>query len=115
MGSHADTDQVPRINNVRIPTLQVDRLHRIHMMNIDSAVNGIVSMTHIESVVSDDDFVSDRLPLTAPIEALVQPTVSSKRTFAHTLLYSKIAVAIEVVFKRKEFLSRPQTHRGIPS
>lgn len=84
-------------------------------MYIDSAVNGIIPMTHIESVVSDDDFVSDRLPLTAPIKALVQPTVSSERAFAHTLLDSKIAVAIEVVFKCKEFLSRPQTHRGTPS
>lgn len=115
MGSHADADQVPRINNVRISALQVNRLHRIHVMNIDSAVNGIVSMTHIESVVSDDDLIAYRFPLCTSIEPLVQPTVSSERTFTHTLLYSKIAVAIEVVFKRKEFLSRPQTHRGIPS
>lgn len=59
MRSHTDADQVTRINNVRIPTLQINRLHRIHMVNIDPAVDGIISMAHIESVVSDDDFVSD--------------------------------------------------------
>ena len=115
MGSHADTDQVSRINNVRISALQVDRLHRIHVMNIDSAVNGIVSMAHVESIISQDDLVAYGFPLRASVEPLVQPTVSSERTFTHTLLDSKIAVAIEVVFKREELLSRPRSHRGTPS
>lgn len=115
MGSHADADQVPKINNIRISALQVDRLHRIHVMNIDSAVNGIVSMTHIESVVTQDNLVAYGFPLGASVEPLVQPTVSSERAFAHSLLDSKIAVAIEVAFEREEFLSRPQTHRGTPS
>lgn len=115
MGSHADTNQVTRIDNVWIPALQIDRLHRIHVMNIDSPVDRIVSMSHIKSVVTQDDLVAYGLPLGASVEPLVQPTVSSERAFTHSLLDSKIAVAIEVLFKRKELLSRPLTHHGIPS
>lgn len=85
------------------------------MVNINTAVDRILSVPHIESVVSQDDLVAYGFPLGASVEPLVQPTVSSERTFAHTLLDSEIAVAIEVVFKREELLSRPQTHRGIPS
>ena len=72
-------------------------------------------MPYIESVVSQDDLVAYGFPLSTSVEPLVQPTVSSERTFAHALLDSKIAVAIEVVLKCKELLSRPQTHRDIPS
>ena len=85
------------------------------MVNINPAVDRILSVPHVESVVSQDDSVAYGFPLSTSVEPLIQPTVSSESTFAYTLLDSKIAVAIEVVFKREEFLSRPQTHRGTPS
>lgn len=115
MGSHADADQVTRIDNVWIPALQIDRLYRIHVMNIDSPIDRVVTVPHIESIVSQDDLVAYGFPLGASVEPLVQPTVSSERAFTHSLLDSKIEVAIEVIFKREEFLSRPQSHRGTPS
>lgn len=115
MGSHTYADQIARINDIWITALQIYWLHWIHVVYVDSSIDWIVSMPHIESVISYNDLVAYRPPLATSVEALVQPAVASKCALPHTLLDSEILVSIEVVLERKERLSRPQTHRGSPS
>jgi len=71
MGSHTYTDQISWVYNIQITALQVERLHRVHVVDINSSVDRIISMPYVESVVSQNDFVAYRLPLTASVETLV--------------------------------------------
>lgn len=115
MGSHTYADQIAWIYNVWITALQVNRLHGIHVVDVDSSVNRIISMSHIKSIISKNDLVAYGLPLATSVETLIQPAIASKCALAHTLLDSEISVSIEVVLEREERLSRPQAHLGSPS
>lgn len=95
--------------------LQIDGLHRIHMMNIDSSVNWVFAVPHVETVISNYDFIADRLPLTTSIELLVHPSIPAEGPFADSLLNTKISIPVEVVLQGEELVSRPQLHRDNPS
>jgi len=52
VGSHTYADQIARINDIWITALQIYWLHWIHVVYVDSSIDWIVSMPHIESVIS---------------------------------------------------------------
>lgn len=112
---HADTNQILWIDNVWIAGFQIDRLHRIHVMNVDASIYRVFAVPHVKTVVSNDDLVADGLPLTTSIEPLVQPTISTEGSFAHSLLDAQVAISREVVIEREKLLSRPEFHRDTPS
>ena len=81
-------------------------------MNVNAPIDWVITVPHVEAVVSNNDLVADRLPLATFVESLVHPTVSAKGPLANPLLDSQVAISRKIVIKREKLLSRPQFHRG---
>lgn len=53
-------------------------LHRVHVVDYDLVVDLESLNAQITSVVSDNNFVPDALPLTGPVETLVDVAIETK-------------------------------------
>ena len=71
MGSHTHTDKVTGVENIGISALQINRLHRIHVVDINTAVDWVLAVPHVETIITYDDLIAYRFPFSTPIEALV--------------------------------------------
>lgn len=71
--------------------------HWVHVMDDDAVVDVIALYAEITSVVSKDYVVANLLPLSRPVELLIDPTIEAERRLSDLSPERQIPIAL---FKR---------------
>lgn len=97
MGSMGSCDQELWIEDVVIGMDDVVSHHWVHVVNVETIVNLIALYTQVTAFVSDDNEVTNLLPLPRPVELLVDPSVETEGL--STDVATKLEV-LEAVYER---------------
>ncbi len=114
VGTERRADEKLRIQDVWIEVLEVLRTHRIHVVDVDPAVDWKVRMGELTALISENHFVTNLLPRRRGIEGLVQPTIRTKRRIPDLTFESQVTESLLERIQLHELGVGPsrRTHRN---
>lgn len=94
VGSVCGRDEKLGIENALIAFKNLVRLHRVHVMNVNSIMNLVSFDTKITTQVSSYDVLANVLPLGGSVKHLIDVTIETESRFTYTTAKSQVLESI---------------------
>lgn len=107
------SDEELGIDDLGFPVRDVGQVHRIHVMDDDARMDLTTWDPQVATLVSNDDEITDSLPLSGGVERLVDPAVESESGCAYSSVKREIAEPLLESLETSELTvgPSPRSHR----
>jgi hypothetical protein len=90
MGVVRCSDEILGVDDAFVTVYDLCDSHRIHVMDDDLVVNVEAFDPEVASIVPNDYVVANVLPLSRPVEPLIDPTIKPERRFPDLPMQSQV-------------------------